>query len=253
MTAELVEREVEYEADGRHMVGYLAAGPAPSGGARPAVLVAHGGAGERRQPKARARRLAKLGYVAFALDYHGDGRQLTHEETRARLPELGADVDRIRALGQAGLDVLLAADGVDPTRVAAIGYCFGGTVVLELARGGADLAAVVGFHAILSTPRPEDARNITGRVLACIGTEDPFVPPEQRAAFEAEMRAAGVDWRLHLYGGAPHAFTDPNASDHGLAGVAYDQMADERSWRDMLDLFAEALGPTALGPTPRTA
>jgi dienelactone hydrolase len=247
LSADVVERDIEYDADGRRMVGYLAA---PSAGVgRPAVLLAHGGAGERRQPRARARRLAELGYVAFALDYHGGGRQLTHEETRARLPELGADVGRIRSLGQLGLDVLLAEEQVDRDRVAAIGYCFGGTVVLELARSGAPLAAVVGFHAILSTPRPEDAANIRGRVLACIGSEDPYVPPEQRRAFEEEMRAARVDWRLHLYGGAPHAFTDPNAGDHGLEGVAYDRRADERSWRDMLDLFDEALAPQTPGPS----
>src|SRR5262249_30882051 len=131
----------------------------------------------------------------------------------------------------------------DGAKLAGIGYCFGGTTVLELARSGADVKATVGFHSGLATARPGDATQIKGKVLAQIGTEDPIIPPEQRLAFEAEMRAGGVDWGMVRYGGAGHAFTNPDVNALGRAGFAYDKDADERSWRAMLDLFAEVFGP----------
>lgn len=128
--------------------------------------------------------------------------------------------------------------------MAAIGYCFGGTTALELARSGAELAAVVGFHSGLGTARPEDASDIGGKVLALIGADDPMVPPEQRTAFEAEMRAGGVDWRMTLYGGAVHSFTNPAADAYGSPKfAAYHAPTAARSWQAMLDLFDEALGP----------
>jgi dienelactone hydrolase len=112
-------------------------------------------------------------------------------------------------------------------------------MALELARGGADLKAVVGFHSGLATARPEDAKNIVGSVLVCIGADDPIIPPEQRAAFEEEMRAADVDWRMNLYGGAQHSFTNNRASAASMPGIAYDEPTDARSWRAMLDFFDE--------------
>ena len=232
-------RDIEYQADGRRMVGHMAL---PDGaGSRPGVLVCHEGPGLDEQAKRRARMLAELGYVAFALDYHGDGKRLGGmPEVMARLGPMRQDPDRVRALGAAGLALLLAEPRTDPTRVAAIGYCFGGTMALELARGGTDLKAVVGFHSGLGTARPEDAANITAKILVCIGADDPMIPPEQRSAFEAEMRAAGVDWRMNLYGGAVHSFTNDQASAMGVAGVAYHAPTDARSWRAMLDLFDEA-------------
>ena len=138
--------------------------------------------------------------------------------------------------------VLLDEPRVDPSNVAAIGYCFGGTVVLELARSGADLKAIVGFHPGLSSTRPEDARNIKGKVLMCVGSEDPLIPQEQRVAFEDEMRAAGVDWQMNLYGGAVHSFTHPWADRVGVPYIKYDERADRRSWQAMLDLFREVFG-----------
>ena len=138
-----------------------------------------------------------------------------------------------------GLDVLLAQPAVDPTRVAAVGYCFGGTLVLELGRTGAPCAAIVGFHPGLTTTRPEDSVNIAGKVLVCVGAEDPLIPTEQRTAFEAEMTAAGVDWRMNVYGGARHSFTHPRAELAGLPALAYHRLSDERSWRAMVDLFDE--------------
>jgi dienelactone hydrolase len=155
-----------------------------------------------------------------------------------RIGELMAAPERTRALGQAGLDILLAQGATDPARVAVIGYCFGGTLALEMARGGTDLKAVVGFHSGLATARPEDAKNITAKVLVCIGAEDPLVPAEQRNAFEEEMRAGGVDWTMNLYGGAAHSFTNPNASALGIPGVEFHAPTDERTWQAMLDLFS---------------
>lgn len=233
-------RDIEYGADGTTMVGRLAL---PGGsGKRPAVLIAHDGPGLTDHQRGRADRLAELGYVAFALDYHGGGRFISDpDEMLARLGELGADPGRTRAIGFAGLEVLLGEQRVDPSKVAAIGYCFGGTMVLELARAGADLQAVVGFHPGLATASPQDASNITGKVLVCVGSEDPYIPVEQRLAFEEEMRAAGVDWRLNLYGGAEHSFTHPRTDPNQpvIPGVSYHRLSAERSWRAMLDLFGE--------------
>ena len=233
--------DVEYNADGLVMVGRLAL---PDGvEKRPAVLIAHEGAGLDDFQRSRADRLAELGYVAFALDYHGGGKFIVdRDEMMARLGELADHPDRTRALARAGLDVLLAEPRADASKVAAIGYCFGGTLVLELARGGVDLKAVVGFHPGLGTVRPQDASNITGSVLVCVGTEDPIIPLEQRLAFEAEMRAADVDWRMNLYGGAAHSFTHPWAEHAAIPGLKYHQPSDERSWRAMLDLFDEVFG-----------
>lgn len=230
---------ISYDVDGTTMVGHLAIPDAP--GPLPAVLVCHEGPGIDEHARGRADRLADLGYVAFALDYHGGGERLPDMAAMmARLGPLMGDSDRIRALAHAGLDVLLARPQVDPGRVAVIGYCFGGTMALELARSGAALRAVVGFHSGLGTSQPQDAANIVAKVLVCIGSEDPLIPAAQRADFEAEMRAADIDWRMNLYGRAEHSFTNPNAGDAGMAGIAYDRLTDERSWRAMVDLFAEA-------------
>src|SRR5262249_14021506 len=145
----------------------------------------------------------------------------------------------MRARALAGLDVLLKQERTDPKRVAAIGYCFGGTTVLELARGGADIAGVVSFHGDLATPTPEDAKNIKGKVLACHGADDPFVTPDVVAKFEDEMRKAGVHWQLIAYGDAVHSFTNPGAGDDKSRGAAYNAKADHRSWDAMKQLFAE--------------
>ena len=211
--------------------------------ARAGVLVAHEANGRDVHPLERAHRLAELGYVAFALDYHGGARVYTDvDEMMTRLASVASDPARLRGIGRAGLDVLLGEARVDPARVAAIGFCFGAVMMLDLARSGADLRAVVGFHPGAADHDPTEARNITGKVLVCVGSEDPFFPADARSAFEAEMRDGGVDWQLHVYGGAVHSFTNPAASDAGLPALAYDQWADARSWQAMLGLFDEVLG-----------
>jgi dienelactone hydrolase len=230
---------IAYSADGAEMIGLLAL---PDGvGRHPAVLVCHEGPGLSDHARDVARRLADLGYVAFAMDYHGGGAVLPMAEIRPRIFGWMSDPAGIRARAHAALEVLTARPEVDPARVAAIGYCFGGTTALELARSGADLKAVVGFHSGLGTARPQDASNITGKVLVLIGAEDPLIPPEQRSAFEAEMTAAKVDWRLNLYGGAAHSFTNPLADGVAMPGIIYHAPTDRRSWAAMLDLFAETI------------
>ena len=232
-------RDVAYEVDGSTMVGRLAV---PDGdGAKPAVLIAHEGSGLDDHQRERAGLMAELGFVAFALDYHGGGEVILDQDAMlTRLAALSDDPDRVRTIAMAGFDVLLAEPRVDAQRVAAIGYCFGGAVVMELARTGVDLKAVIGFHPALRATRPQDSRNITGKVLMCIGSEDPLIPSEHRRAFEEEMRAAGVDWQVNVYGGAVHRFTHPGAERAGVPYIKYNKKADERSWKAMLDLFAEA-------------
>jgi len=145
----------------------------------------------------------------------------------------------MRARAATGLRVLKSRPQVDPARLAAIGYCFGGTVVLEMARGGADLKGVVSFHGGLATPNPADARNIKGKLLVLHGADDPFESPAEIAAFQEELRQARVDWQMVYYGGAVHAFTNPDAGRAGLKGVAYDEAADRRSWLAMRCFFDE--------------
>ena len=174
-----------------------------------------------------------------AYDY-GGGRPLEDRaDINARLDLLLDHPELAREIATAGLDVLLAQPRTDASKVAALGYCFGGTLVLELARTGADLKTIIGFHPGLTTQRPHDSANIVGKVLVCVGADDPLIPVEQRLAFEVEMRAAAVDWRMNLYGGAQHSFTHPRAGLAVVAGLEYHQPSDERSWRAMLDLLDE--------------
>ena len=149
----------------------------------------------------------------------------------------------MRAVSQAGLDVLLAQPKADASRVVAIGYCFGGLMVLEMARGGVDVQAVVAYHPSFPEPAPEETRTITAKVLICTGSDDPYGPPAARHAFEADLIASGVaGWRIELYGGVGHAFADVNATNR-YPGVAYNETADRLSWRSTLDLLEDTIGP----------
>lgn len=231
-------RDVEYEVEETPLRGRLAV---PDGdGPFPAVLIAHEANGLDEYQASRAETLAGLGYAAFALDYHG-GRQVftNRDEMMVRLETLAADVDGIRALASAGLEVLTAEAKVDCSRVAAVGFCFGETVVMELARAGADLKAVVGFHPGLNILRPGDSRHIQGKVLMCIGADDPLAPPERVSAFAEELTSSGVDWQMNIYGGVGHSFTHPRAAEMGIPGRKYDKVAAERSWKAMLALLEE--------------
>lgn len=233
--------DVPYEVRGRKCTGYLADGA--SGASRPGVVVFHGGGGLGRHAKERAEMLAKLGYVAFAADLFGHAVEgLQHAE--ALTHALTEDWDELRARAGAALEVLRRQPNVDPDRIAAIGLCFGGQVALELGRSGADLRAIVGFHAQLKTPKPEDSARITAKVLVCLGDQDRFVPPEEREAFLRNMSDSNVDCQMLLFSGVRHSFTDPYAEASGVPGLKYDARADRRAWAAMLALFAETLdGP----------
>lgn len=236
------EENLDYTVDGTRYIGFFAADPARPG-PRPGVLIAPEGGGLNDVNRDRARELARLGYAAFAIDYHGEGRVLpSMQAMQERLAVLRADPMIIRGITRAALALLVARPETDASKIAAIGYCYGGTAVLELARSGAAVACTVGFHSGLATAHPGDAKQITGKVLVCIGADDPLIPPPERLAFEEEMRAARVDWRLHLHGNAVHGFANPEAGRLGLAALAYHRDTHLRSWRAMLDLFGETFG-----------
>jgi dienelactone hydrolase len=235
--------DIPYTVNGENMLGHLAFDDHRAG-LKPAVLVSHEGPGLDGHAKAIAEKLAGMGYTAFALDYHGNGEPPPMDQAMERIGAFRDDPDRACALALAGLDVLLAQPSTDPHRVAAIGYCYGGLLSLELARTGANVKAVVGFHPGFGPPRTEASRRIRARILMCCGTEDPFATRDQRAAFEVEMCEARVsDWSLELYGGVGHSFTNPAADMAGIPGVEYNAMAERRSWKSMLALLDEALGP----------
>jgi dienelactone hydrolase len=208
------------------------------------VLVVHEWWGLNDFAKDRARELAKEGYVAFAVDMYGKGTVTKDPKAAGELAgKLKGDRKLMRRRIVAGLNAAKANPCVDPSRVAAIGYCFGGTAVLELARSGADIAGVVSFHGGLDTPDPQDAKNIKCKVLVLTGADDKSVPASQVAAFEDEMRQAKVDYQVVIYGGAVHGFTNPANGDDPSKNVAYNEKADKRSWQAMKDFFGEALKP----------
>ncbi|MCI0534766.1 MAG: dienelactone hydrolase family protein [Verrucomicrobiales bacterium] len=237
--AQIKTEVIEYEQDHTKLEGVLTYDSTLSG-KRPGVLVVHQWKGLGDYEKKRSEMLAKLGYNVFAVDIYGKGiRANTPTDAAALAGKYKADRGLLRARAQAGLDVLKKHSLTDARRVAAIGYCFGGTTVLELARSGADVAGVVSFHGALGTPNPDDAQKIKGQVLALHGADDPFVPPAEVAGFEEEMRKAKVDWQLVSYGNSVHSFSDWGAGNDNSKGAAYNEKADRRSWEAMKSLFAE--------------
>ena len=205
------------------------------------MLVVHQWLGLTENEMMRARLLAELGYVALAADVYGQG--VRPADTAGAAKEAGkyyGDRPLLRARVAAGLAELKKQPGVDATRSAAIGYCFGGGAVLELARSGADLRGVVSFHGSLDTPLPAAKGQVVAKVLVCHGAVDPYVKPETVAGFVAEMEAAGVDYQFVMYAGAVHAFTQKGAGDDPSRGAAYNEAADRRSWVAMKEFLGEA-------------
>ncbi len=236
--AKVMSKAVEYRHGEVVLEGYVAY-PAYKKGRHPGVLVVHEWMGLNDYAKKRADQLAQLGYVALAVDMYGKGiRAADAKEAAALAGKYKGDRPLMRGRIQAALDLLKGLPKVDPKRIAAIGYCFGGTTVLELARSGADIAGVVSFHGGLDTPMPAEPGQVKAKVLVLHGGDDPLVPPEQVNGFEAEMRKAGVDWQLVAYGGTVHSFTNPQANDPAR-GVAYDAKSDRRSWQAMRSFFDE--------------
>jgi dienelactone hydrolase len=229
----------EYRHDGVVLQGYFAYDDAVQG-KRPGVLIIHEWTGLGEYVERRAREIASLGYVAFALDMYGKGiRPTTPAEAGAQAQIYRSDRQLMRSRAAAGLDQLRKHRLTDPSKIAAIGYCFGGGSALELARGGADIRGVVSFHGNLDTPNPNDAKNIKAKVLVLHGADDPHVPQEQINQFKEEMRNAGVDWQLFTYGDAVHSFTNPDSGNDKSRGAAYNEKADKRSFRAMIDFFNE--------------
>jgi dienelactone hydrolase len=235
------QETLAYQADGLTMRSRLLFEPAP--GPRAGVLVFPEAFGLDGHTIARAERFATLGYVALACDLHGEGRVVDDlQEAMTQLQPLFDDPTRTRARAAGALLALAARPEVDSARIAAIGFCF--PMSLELARSGADIRAAVGFHTSLATNAPvADPGAIKARVLVCIGAEDPFIPANHRAGFESEMRDAGTDWQMNLYGRTVHAFSNPEAAKRNMPeAIRYSPEADARAWASALDLFACALG-----------
>jgi dienelactone hydrolase len=241
--AAILTEIVEYKQGDTVLEGYLAYDDAIKG-ARPGVLVVHEWWGINNYTKQRTEQLAALGYIAFAADIYGKGVRTTSPQEAMALSGKyrgGSDRSLLRSRTVAGLDTLRKHPLVDPKRITAIGYCFGGTAVLELARSGADISGVVSFHGGLATPNPADAKNIKAKVLVLAGADDPYVKPEEVLAFEDEMRKGGVDWYVTTYSNSVHGFTNPANGGDNSKGMAYNEKADKRSWQAMKDFFAEII------------
>jgi dienelactone hydrolase len=234
----IVEKPVAYQTGGLDFEGWAACDD-QGAAKRPSVLIVHQWTGVSDNEKMRARMLAGLGYNVFCADVYGKG-------IRPQPPEAGAEAGKykknralLRERVNAALQVLLKDPRTDASRVACIGYCFGGTAALELGRSGAHLKGVVSFHGGLDSPAPQDGKNIKAKVLALHGADDPFVPAADIAAFEKEMKNAGVDYQLVSYPGAVHAFTQKAAGNDNSKGAAYNEAADKASWEEMQRFFAK--------------
>ncbi len=206
----------------------------------PAVIIIHDWMGVGSFVKEKAEAIAKLGYVGFAADIYGkDNRPKDSQEAGKLAGMFKNDRALMRKRVNLALEEIKKKSIVNPDKIAVMGYCFGGTVALELSRSGADVKGAVSFHGGLDTPTPQDAKNIKGKVLVLHGGDDPFVPREQVAAFEKEMKDAGVDYQLFIYSGAVHSFTNPAAGNDNSKGAAYNEKADKRSWEAMKTFFKE--------------
>jgi dienelactone hydrolase len=237
--AEVQTREIEYTEGGVVLQGFIAWDNA-SKGLRPGVLVVHVWWGHNEHARYQAKRLAEAGYVGFALDMYGKGKVTTHpKDAQGFMAEVKKDPAVIPARFHAALKQLKQDPHVSADHIAAIGYCFGGSVVLGEARSGADLEAVVTFHGALATKSPAEPGTVRARVLVLTGAADPFVPKEQVEAFTQEMKAAGVKFRVITYPGAKHGFTNPDAGKVGMDALEYNAEADKKSWAAMLELFTE--------------
>jgi dienelactone hydrolase len=233
-------QKLEYTNGKTTFIGHLALDE-KAGGRRPGVVVFPEAFGLNDHARQRAERLARLGYVALAADLNGGG--VVNDDMAKVGPAIQAlysNRGEWRARARAALDALLAQPQVDGQRVAAIGFCFGGTTAIELMRTGASLAAVATFHAGLLAELPEDAGRVRARLLVCHGAEDPLVKQEAIEALMAELRRDKVDWQFTYYGNAAHSFTEPAADQRKVPGLAYDEKADARSWAAMRTLLDEA-------------
>jgi dienelactone hydrolase len=241
--AKVQTKEIAYEQGGTPLKGFLAWDDAAKG-KRPGVLVVHEWWGENEHARAQAERLAKAGYVGFAADMYGNGKVATHpKDAQAFMQEATKDPAVVAARFDAAETVLKKQPQVDPAKIGAFGYCFGGGVALEMAREGKDLAAVVTFHGSL---KPYEAPAAPGKVKPAIlvqtGAADPMITQDQVQAFEKEMKDAGANVKVVTYPGAKHSFTNPAADKAGVGGLAYDRKADQESWAAAMRFLKQVFG-----------
>jgi len=237
--AKVVGSMVPYKHEGVELEGYVAYDDSIAG-KRPGVLVVHEWWGLNDYVKKRADQLAGLGYVAFAADMYGKGKVTANRQEAAQWAQaVRGNTGLMRGRALAGLEVLKADPRVDVARMAAIGYCFGGGTVQQLAYAGAPVKGIVSFHGGFAIPTGEDAKAVKAKILICHGAADTFSTPQAMQDYIAAMDRAGLDWQMAIFGGAKHAFTNPRADKEGIEGVAYSKSADERSWKYMKDFFDE--------------
>jgi dienelactone hydrolase len=233
---------IEYDYDGVKLKGYLAYDDAGTG-KRPGVLVFHEWWGLNDYAKKRAEQLAEMGYVAFCPDMYGDGKVVEHPTEAGKMAQT-VRMNQKAWLGraEAGLKALRSQSQVDGDKVAAIGYCFGGSTALTLAYSGSPLQAVVTFHAALPTPTAAEAKAIKARVLVCHGADDPFIPAEAISKFKEALDTAKVKYQFESYPGTVHSFSVPEADKRAIKGMAYNEAADKKSWQQMKSVLSETLG-----------
>ena len=237
--AKIKTETVEYKQGDTTLEGYLAYDDAGHK-AKPGIVIVHDWMGLSSDTKMRAEQIAKMGYVAFAADIYGKGsRPKSPEEAGKLAGQYKGDRKLLRARAQAALDKLSSYSFVDKKKLVAIGFCFGGTTALELARSGAPLIGTVSFHGGLQTPTPEDAKNIKGKVLALHGADDPYVSSAEVAAFQDEMRKAKVDWQFISFGNTVHAFMVAGAGNDNSKGAAYNTVSEKRAWLDFQNFLKE--------------
>lgn len=229
---------IEYQSGDIQLEGYYAAN-SESTEKRPAVIVIHDWSGKNEFACQKADKLAELGYVGFALDMYGKGKTgSTKEEKSALIQPLLENRNLIRQRALAAFDTVKQLPNVDANKISAIGFCFGGLCVLDLARSGANIAGVISFHGLLNAPQNLDSKPIKSKILVLHGYDDPMVPPTEVLKFANEMTTAKADWQIYMYGNTMHAFTNPQANDPGF-GTVYNTNADSRSWQAMLNFFSE--------------
>ncbi len=236
----MITKTIDYQDGSRQLEGYLAYHETDQ--PKPAVLVAHDWSGRREFANKAAERIADMGYVGFALDMYGKGiigADGDAEKNGALMSPFAKDRALLRRRINAALDTVRQLPQVDASRVAGMGYCFGGMCVLELARSGADVRGVISIHGIFA-PGHVANEPITAKILCLHGHDDSMVPPEQVLAFETEMTQAGVDWQMHVYGGTMHAFTNPKANNPSF-GTVYKELTANRAYRSIADFLKEVL------------
>ena len=238
--AEVQGTEISYRAGDTTLKGYLAVDTAIKG-PRPGILVVHEWWGHNDYARKRARMLAELGYTALAVDMYGDGKTADHPDDAGKFAgEVRKNMPAAKARFLAAMELLQAQPSVNPEKIAAIGYCFGGGVALEMARLGIDLAGVASFHGSLGTANPAQKDQVKAKLLVLNGAADPFVKPEHIKQFKQEMTKAGVDFKFINYPDAKHSFTNPGADAFGQRfklPLEYNELADRESWAEMRGFF----------------